>query len=141
MALRMPRPSCVPSALAALLLLTSAVNAAEKLDCENAVSTIEMNACAEQEFDKEDALLNETYKNALAAIPEMATEHPYDAKSWEGALRASQRAWLAYRDAECDAHVPMFWSGGTGTTAEVIGCKSDLTKARTKELKDRYEAP
>lgn len=130
----------LPLVFAALFLATP-VAAEDKIDCENASSTVEMNFCAGEEFAKADASLNAAYKAALAAIPEMATEHPFDAKSWESALRASQRAWVAYRDAECDGHVPMFWSGGTGTTAEVIGCKTDLTKARTKELKDRYEAP
>ncbi|MGL4396053.1 MAG: lysozyme inhibitor LprI family protein, partial [Hyphomicrobium sp.] len=100
-----------------------------------------MNACADKEFVAADADLNRAYKAALADIPEMASEPPYDAKNWEQALRKSQRAWVAFRDAECNDHVAMFWSGGTGATAEIIGCMTDKTKARTKELKERYEAP
>lgn len=110
----------------------------EKIDCENASATAELNWCAEQEFDAADAELNKVYAEALKSIPEMASEPPYDANAWEGALRASQRAWLAYRDAECDAHVPMFWSGGSGATAEIIGCRTTMTKARTKEIQEHY---
>lgn len=110
----------------------------EKIDCENASATAEMNWCAEQEFDAADAELNKVYAEALKSIPEMASEPPYDAKAWEGALRASQRAWVAYRDAECDAHVPMFWTGGSGATAEIIGCRTTMTKARTKEIQEHY---
>ena len=109
------------------------------IDCENAMSTREMNICGDQAFKKADADLNETYKKALADIPEMATEAPYDAKGWEAALRASQRAWVAFRDAECNDHGAMFWTGGTGATADIIGCMTDKTIARTKELKERYE--
>lgn len=109
-----------------------------RIDCDNAVSTYEMNICAEREFDAADAVLNAIYKKALAAIPEMASDAPYDAKGWEAALRASQRAWIAFRDAECEGHTPMFWTGGTGATADIIGCKTSMTEARTKGLQDRY---
>jgi uncharacterized protein YecT (DUF1311 family) len=97
--MRQIHSTCALALLAALALAPSAIRAEEKIDCANAMSTVEMNFCAEQELNKADAALNETYKKALAAIPEMATEKPYDAKSWEEALRASQRAWVAFRDA------------------------------------------
>lgn len=102
------------------------------------ISTYELNACAEREFDAADAALNKAYAEALKSIPEMASEPPYDAEAWEAALRASQRAWIAYRDAECNAHVPMFWTGGSGATAEIIGCKSEMTKVRTKVIQEHY---
>lgn len=129
-------------ALAAMSCWSYARAEAEpKTDCQNATSTVELNFCAEQDLDKADAELNAVYQKAIAAVPEMATDAPYDAKSWEAALRASQRAWVQFRDAECDKHVPMFWGGGTGTTGDVLGCKTELTNARIKQLKDRYEAP
>lgn len=112
-----------------------------KIDCENAASTVEINHCALQSFEKADAALNAAYKSALGHIPEMAVDPPFDARSWTEALRKSQRAWLAYRDAECKEHVPMHWTGGTGTNADVLGCMETLTEARTKELRDRYDAP
>lgn len=136
-----------PRLAAACLLLSAAalppsVIAEPAIDCTNAVSTYQMNHCAGLDFEKADAELNRVYKGALAAIPEMAVDEPqFNAKSWEAALRASQRAWIAFRDAECDEHVPMFWTGGTGATAEVIGCKTELTQARSKALRERYETP
>lgn len=131
-------------AIATWLAIASSPAAAQspaKIDCDNAASTVEMNFCALQSFEKADAALNVAYKSALGDIPEMATEPPFDAKSWTEALRNSQRAWLAYRDAECKEHVPMHWTGGTGTNADVLGCMETLTEARTKELRDRYDAP
>lgn len=111
----------------------------QNIDCANASSTVEMNFCAGEDLEKADAELNRLYQKALAAIPEMATEKPFDAKSWENALRSSQRAWIAFRDAECDNHVPMFWGGGTGTTSAVLGCKTEKTRTRIEELKQHYE--
>jgi uncharacterized protein YecT (DUF1311 family) len=111
------------------------------VDCASASSTYEINYCSEQDFEKADEELNAIYKKALASIPKQASdESRFDAKHWEDALRASQRAWLAYRDAECSTHVPMFWTGGTGTTAAVIGCQTQKTKARVEELRNDYEA-
>lgn len=139
----MPAPRVIARIAAVMaFLLSAATHAAPepKVDCSDAVSTYEMNFCAGEEFERADGELNRVYRKALAAIPEMAVEEPrFNAKSWEAALRASQRAWLAFRDAECDEHVPMFWSGGTGATADVIGCKTTLTQARTTVLKERYE--
>ncbi len=109
-------------------------------DCTEAMSTFEMNACAGAEFEKADVELNRVYKEAVASIPDMATgEQPFDKASWEEALRASQRAWIAFRDAECEDHVEMFWAGGSGRTVEIIGCKTEMTEQRTKDLKQRYE--
>ena len=111
-----------------------------KADCNNAMSTVEINFCLEKEFDKADAALNADYKKAIAKIPKMASEKPYDAKSWEDALRASQRAWVTFRDAECKDHVPLFWMGGTGATGEVLSCMTEMTKSRTTQLKELYES-
>ncbi len=109
-------------------------------DCAEALSTVELNRCAAAEFEKADAELNATYQKALTAIPGFASDPPWDAKSWETALRASQRAWVSFRDAECDGHVAMFWTNGTGATGDILGCKTEKTEQRTKELKDRYES-
>ena len=109
-------------------------------DCTEALSTVDMNNCAGAEFEKADAELNRVYKEAIASIPEMATgEQPFDKASWEAALRASQRAWIAFRDAECEDHVEKFWGGGSGRTVDIIGCKTEKTEQRTKEIKQRYE--
>lgn len=138
----MPRRPLV-AASAGLLLSSLAVHARDTrdhIDCANASSTVELNFCAGKDFDKADAELNAAYKKALAAIPGLAGEKPFEARSWENALRASQRAWLAYRNAECDKHVPMFWGGGTGTSSAVIGCKTQKTRARIEELKEQYDA-
>jgi uncharacterized protein YecT (DUF1311 family) len=109
-------------------------------DCSEALSTVEMNNCAGAELEKADTELNRVYAKALTAVPGLATdETPFDAKSWEASLRASQRAWVAFRDAECEEHVAKFWGGGTGATVDVLGCKTEKTEQRTKELKQRYE--
>lgn len=126
--------------LAALLLTlsTSPARSDERIDCENASTTVEMNICSDEDFKAADAKLNATYKKVLAQIAASDLEKPYDRASWDEALRASQRAWVAFRDADCKGAVPMEWSGGTGTTSAVLGCMTAKTETRTKELAERY---
>lgn len=121
--------------------LPTALAATEPVDCRNPTSTVEQNECADRALALADAKLNEAYKRALLAIKGMASDPPYDATSWEEALRKSQRAWVAFRDAECKDHMPMFWSGGTGTTLAVLGCMARKTEERTRELEESYAAP
>jgi uncharacterized protein YecT (DUF1311 family) len=108
------------------------------VDCDKAQTTYELNACANKDFEKADAELNTVYKKAMAHVAESAGSAPYDRKSWETALRASQRAWVAFRDADCRDLTAMEWQGGTGRTAAELGCMTQLTTARTKDLRERY---
>lgn len=108
------------------------------VDCDNAKSTYELNTCADRAFQKADDALNAAYKKALAHAAKNGMEKPYDSESWQKALRESQRAWVAFRDADCKGLVPMAWGGGSATSGEVLGCMIEKTEARTKELVDRY---
>jgi uncharacterized protein YecT (DUF1311 family) len=56
-------------------------------------------------------------------------------------LRASQRAWIAFRDADCKGLEPMQWSGGTGATGGVLECMTQLTQERIRVLKQRFAEP
>lgn len=122
-----------------LTLAASPAMAQSKLDCSKAFTTVDLNACAEQELERADARLNAVYKKALAKIAAENGAPPYDGKSWEKALRASQRAWIAFRDADCKELVAVAAGGGTATTGEVLGCLTEKTDARAKELADRFD--
>lgn len=124
-----------------LLLFTSAPALADDpIDCANAMSTAELNFCSDKDFQAADTELNVVYKKVLAQIAQSGPEKPYDSASWETALREAQRAWVAFRDADCKGLVPMEWSGGSGTSAAVLGCMTQKTKTRIEDLESRYEA-
>lgn len=73
---------------------------------------------------RSDAELNRVYQKALAAMPDT------DAKA---KLRESQRAWVAFRDAEMEL---LQISGvGTGNT-EKESHMTDVNNHRSKELQD-----
>ncbi|MEM1353127.1 MAG: lysozyme inhibitor LprI family protein, partial [Pseudomonadota bacterium] len=52
------------------------------------------------------------------------------------ALLASQAAWEAFREAECDYAGALF-GGGSGTGIGITSCRIELTRARTRELTSR----
>ncbi len=124
--------------LAACSFLSAPALADDPIDCTDPSTTYEMNFCSDKDFRAADAKLNATYKKVLAHIAESDLEPPYDAASWEKAMRESQRAWVAFRDADCKGVVPMEWSGGTGTGSAVAGCMTEKTNTRTQELEERY---
>lgn len=127
--------------LLAILARASPAAAGEMaVDCNDIRNTHESNVCAERDFQAADASLNEVYKRVLAHIAENGGDKPYDSRTWSEAMKASQRAWVAFRDADCKGVVPIEWSGGTGTSAAVLGCMTSKTKERIRELEDRYAA-
>lgn len=128
--------------LALLLIATSPCSAGEedppRVDCANPGNTYEFNICSDREFVAADSELNAIYKKVVAKIATDGGDKPYDAKAREAALRSAQRAWIAYRDADCKGALPLDWGGGTGTTAAVLGCMIEKTKRRTREMVERY---
>ncbi len=113
--------------------------AADEVDCEKAFTTVDLNTCSEQALDVADKALNETYKKILADLALPDTENAAGNLKWTDALKVSQRAWVAFRDADCDKLMVHEAGGGTATTGAILGCMTEMTEARTKDLKDRYE--
>ena len=76
-----------------LLLFPSPVTA----QCKEAISTKDMQDGMDNEWKKSDADLNRVYQESLKKLkPEQAAF-----------LKKAQRAWLTYRDAECEADYKM----------------------------------
>lgn len=93
-----------------------------------------MENCLGQELGEADKELNAAYQKMLSAIA--ADDTPAEQKSaWRENLIAAQRAWLAYRDANCRFDlVGAEWHFGSGTTPAQQQCVLALTQARTSEL-------
>lgn len=111
-------------ALAPFLLAAAPAAADDKLDCAHAEAQQDMNRCAEQDFERADAVLNRDYKKLLAGL---------DAPN-AGLLRTAQRAWLSFRDSECKFEAAPN-TGGSIYPLVYSGCLTALTKDRTKQLK------
>jgi uncharacterized protein YecT (DUF1311 family) len=137
----MRRILCLSLVFAVCALASNPASAEDKVDCANAVTTADLNSCAAQDFDAADAALNAVYKKIISDFAVDEPENAENNKKWIEALRVSQRAWVAFRDADCDKLTAFEAGGGSATTGAIYGCLTEMTQARTKDLKARYEIP
>ncbi|WP_460054954.1 lysozyme inhibitor LprI family protein [Pseudomonas sp. S2_D06] len=105
------------------LLFTSMAFA---VDCENASDQATMNQCEAQQHAAADKELNALYQQITSRLK----SNPDGKKQLVGA----QRAWVAFRDAEC-----RFSASGVegGSVYPLIygNCTTELTKARVQTFK------
>jgi len=114
----------------ALLVVVGSPLLAQERDCSRAVTQADMNECAYADFKAADRELNAAYAAAIA------TAQSWDADAQAGAeetLRAAQRAWIAFRDAACEAEAAL-WGGGSAESMMRSGCLRALTEERTEDL-------
>ncbi|NNB43772.1 lysozyme inhibitor LprI family protein [Pseudomonas chlororaphis] len=114
-----------PRLLLALLplLLTPLAQAA---DCANTTTQTAMNQCAAQQHQAADKELNTLYQR----ITQRLKDNPDDKKL----LVSAQRAWVAFRDAEC-GFAASGVAGGSVYPLIYSNCTTDLTKARVEAFK------
>jgi uncharacterized protein YecT (DUF1311 family) len=105
--------------------------------CGEAASTYEINACLDKAYTRLDAELNAAYRRLGEAIPRKDFPDPKARQQWLEAMRKTQRAWVAYKEARCNGEVPFQWYGGTGATGASLGCMIAETEKRIAELREQ----
>jgi uncharacterized protein YecT (DUF1311 family) len=128
--------------MTAMLLLLGGLAPAhaqqDQVDCKNAQTQQDMNYCSEMDFEKADKELNAVYKKAMASQVDLDKQSAGFNPEYVGAAKAlkkAQRAWIDYRDGQCEG-VGYEAVGGTMQPMLISGCKADLTEKRVKELKE-----
>ena len=101
--------------------------------CRDAMAQAELNQCAYDQWQIEDAALNEGYAAAIAMLEAIDADLPQDERGGAEALRRAQRAWITFRDNACEAAgYPMH--GGSAEPLLIYGCMSQLTAERANHL-------
>ncbi|MBX4959249.1 lysozyme inhibitor LprI family protein [Rhizobium lentis] len=118
----------------AAMLVAAGGASAQDVDCKNPQTQSDMTSCEVARHETADKALNEQYKKTRAAMVAVDKDLDGDMKGAEKALVKAQRAWIDYRDAECDAF-GFQARGGTMEPMLVAGCLAEETEKRTKELK------
>jgi len=123
--------------LFAAVALASAPAAAQDVDCDNPQTQTEMTICAGQDYQKADTELNAVWTKAIAIARE--SDNLGDAgdgrPGYEETLRKAERAWIAFRDANCD-YEGFSARGGSMEPMLVNQCLARLTRDRTRQLRD-----
>lgn len=98
---------------------------AQAQECGDQASQAAMSECAGRAYRKSDAALNTAYREIVARLA--------DDVAGRGRLQAAQRAWLAFRDAEC-AFANADSAGGSLYPYLQATCLDALTRTRLQQL-------
>ena len=104
-------------------------------------TTIGMSMCLQAETEGWDVLLNREYRatmDHMAAMDEDEREYFPEYATRVDSLRAAQRAWIAFRDAEC-ALAYAEWGSGSHRHIAGTACFAEMTMERTIALRDMRE--
>ena len=104
---------------------------------EGGGSTLGITTCNHAETTAWDVLLNEEYKATMAWAKDFdAGDQQYfpEFANREDSLRAAQRAWIAFRDAECGLRYAI-WGAGSMRHIAGTACMLKETAERTVELR------
>ena len=97
-------------------------------ECENADTTAAMRTCEASRYATAQQELDSAYQGLREHLDTGQREK----------LRLTQRAWLRFRDANADFQASLV-QGGTLAPLVRIGSLTEMTKARTQELKKEAE--
>lgn len=108
-----------------LVTVTNNFAIAQRVNCSNAQTTVEMKYCSQQSYQAADKQLNQAYQKVISSIK----------GEQKGLLTTAQQAWIRFRDNNCNFEVYPN-RGGTGYEIFRNGCLERLTQQRTKDLQD-----
>lgn len=127
--------------LCGCVLLQDGPSSAEEkpeFDCGNKETQMEMTMCAGEEYEAADKALNAQWKLTRKVMVDWDKELDESQRGAEAALLKAQRAWIDYRDGQCEAE-GFAARGGTLEPMLNASCLAELTKLRTEELKTLAE--
>ncbi|SDZ04563.1 Protein of unknown function [Jannaschia faecimaris] len=109
---------------------------------EGGQTTLGMSGCTMMENGLWDEVLNSDWPRHRAAAKALdEAERPYFDGVFSHAdetLVAAQRAWVAFRDADCTAAAAS-WGSGSMRHIEYASCMLDHTATRVLDLRSRWE--
>ncbi|EML1599159.1 DUF1311 domain-containing protein [Burkholderia cenocepacia] len=108
------------------------------LDCNNPPGGIDPDSaqinyqCAEKDRRAADLKLNSTYKKLLSVLK----DDPDSGVIPKTQIVSAQRAWVTFRDAECDLKTSLNGGARQWLIVNHSQCLTELTEQRTKALQD-----
>ncbi|BBB29503.1 lysozyme inhibitor LprI family protein [Neptunomonas japonica] len=108
-----------------LIWLYSTAVFSDDFDCDNAMTTIEINHCVGLVLDSAEKEMN-TY------LLKSKEHHHYDPELTES-IESAQKTWAVYAQAHCDSIYTM-WREGSIRGVMYLSCKTNITKQRTHDI-------
>ncbi|MFN6561818.1 MAG: lysozyme inhibitor LprI family protein [Nostoc sp. ChiSLP01] len=98
---------------------------AQKLNCNNPQTQVEINECSRLSYQNADKKLNTTYQQLLPKLDRTRKQK----------LIAAQQAWIKFRDTTCEFERSEYEGGSIAPTI-YFGCLENTTKERTQQLQE-----
>lgn len=108
------------------------------IDCDNSDGQLENTECVAREFRSADAELNRQWPGWLdhARAADRDFSGRREGPGYEQVLRDAQRAWIAFRDANCRYDAYSQARGGTLEPLIYENCRLRMTRDRIRQLAD-----
>ena len=127
----------------AMQVSTPALDArARENNCNDPQNQMEMNFCAEIDFERADLELNQVWREAIAEAQRFDRERSDEDRradtrpGYEAVLRAAQRAWITFRDQHCTWQGYQEARGGSMEPMSYNGCRTRVTRQRIEQLRE-----
>lgn len=98
-------------------------------------SNMAMKLCANEAFVAADKVLNSVYKKIVTNLKTPTSDQYNNDQNKESLKRliTAEKAWITFRDANCDLQAAQDL-GGTMETLTILDCSYTTTKSRVDEL-------
>ncbi|OJH52837.1 urease-associated protein [Agrobacterium pusense] len=127
--------------MTALICVTAGISmpvAAQEPNCKEPQTQADMTICAGKDYEKADKELNVAYQKLRKLLIERDKAADADGKGATDALVTAQRAWVAFRDANC-ALAGFQARGGSMEPMLISSCLAETSGKRAEELRQVSE--
>ena len=127
--------------MTALICVTAGISmpvAAQEPNCKEPQTQADMTICAGKDYEKADKELNVAYQKLRKLLIERDKAADADGKGATDALVTAQRAWVAFRDANC-ALAGFQARGGSMEPMLISSCLAETSGKRAEELRQLSE--
>ncbi|MGP4673054.1 lysozyme inhibitor LprI family protein [Agrobacterium salinitolerans] len=127
--------------MAAVFCVTAGISmpvAAQEPNCKEPQTQADMTICAGKDYEKADKQLNVEYQKLRKLLTERDKAADADGKGAADALVTAQRAWVAFRDANC-ALSGFQARGGSMEPMLISSCLAEMSTKRADDLRQLSE--
>ncbi|AUC10408.1 MULTISPECIES: lysozyme inhibitor LprI family protein [Agrobacterium] len=118
--------------------LSASAAAQTEPNCKEPQTQADMTICAGKDYEKADKELNVAYQKLRKLLIERDKAADADGKGATDALVTAQRAWVAFRDANC-ALAGFQARGGSMEPMLISSCLAETSGKRAEELRQLSE--
>jgi len=103
-------------------------------ECDDITTSNQVYICSKLSLNESDIKLNDEYKSLLLAVKSKYKFHEVLGNEYIDKLRLSQRAWINFRDKNCDLLSYQMDIKSQAYETSINSCKDRMTQVRVKEL-------